>query len=815
MHLIARGRRADGTIAGMSFQHLKDRFSLSIGREAKDPAEFRAHQLKAVIGITPLMMAGNAINATIICLAFSGKPFASGVFVWTALIYAMAFSGYYSWRKSNAHAFPSRISARTLRKVATNSTLLGLLWGAVPLMAYPGGDLATKLIIVGFVGGMMGGGSFALYMVPHALIGYLSGIFGCFFLALTMSRGPGDLAVGALLVMYFGSLLAASLTVARMFATSKISATQVEEQASIIGLLLRDFEESASDWLWETDAGGTMTRGAQRFHQATGIAQDMIEMAANADKLTELRKTKPVNGKGFSKFLQCIQARTPFNDMELSVTRQDRSEAWISLSGKPLVDKEGKFTGYRGVASDITNDKLANERIAYLAHNDALTGLVNRAHFSQAIERCLESRRLSDGAQFSVFYLDLDGFKLINDTKGHRIGDELLVEVGARLKKALRDNDVVARLGGDEFGILLRHEFSTRYLSALAEKIIEAISRPFEIDSHIVSIGVSIGIAIAPQDGSNVEALLNSADLGLYRAKEQGKGTFRFFETKMDDIVRDRRILEQELRGALAANQFELHFQPLVSALDDTTSGFEALIRWNHPTRGQVPPSDFIPLAEKTGLICEIGDWVLMEACRTAAAWPEHMTISVNLSPQQFQNRKVVKSTKHALEVTGLTPARLELEITESLFVDNTEEALIALNDLKALGVMTSLDDFGTGYSSLSYLLKFPFDKLKIDQSFIRSIEKDKTARDILETIARLGKILNLSVTAEGVENADQALYLSTMACSQMQGFHFGRPIPSAQIPSFLLGETSRRLKGREALAEAQGRRDDLEQARA
>ncbi len=798
----------------MLLQSVKDRFSLSIGREAKDPAEFRAHQLKAVIGITPLMMAGNAVNATIICLAFSGKSFAPGVYVWTALIYAMAFTGYYSWRKSNTHPFPNQISARTLRKVAINSTLLGLLWGFVPLMAYPGGDLATKLVIVAFSGGMMGGGCFALYMVPHALAGYLSGIFGCFFVALLMSRGPGDLAVGALAVMYFGSLLAASLTIAHMFATAKISASQLEEQTSIIGLLLNDFEESASDWLWETDVDGMMTRGAQRFHQATGIAQDLIEISANFEVPHALRNSVQGHGKGFSKLFQSLQTKTAFNDLELSIPKGDRDEVWFSLSGKPLIDRDGKFTGYRGVASNITNDKLANERIAFLAHNDALTGLVNRTHFSQAIERCLESRRLSDGAQFSVFYLDLDGFKLINDTKGHRIGDELLVEVGVRLKKALRDNDVVARLGGDEFGVLLRHEFSTPYLSTLAEKIIAAINKPFEIDGHIVSVGVSIGIAIAPQDGSSVEALLNSADLGLYRAKEQGKGTFRFFETKMDDIVRDRRILEQELRGALAARQFELHFQPLVSALDDTTSGFEALIRWNHPTRGQVPPSDFIPLAEKTGLICEIGDWVLMEACRTAATWPDHMTISVNLSPQQFQNRRVVKSTKLALETTGLTPARLELEITESLFVDNTEEALTALNDLKALGVMTSLDDFGTGYSSLSYLLKFPFDKLKIDQSFIRSIEKDKTARDILETIARLGKILNLSVTAEGVENADQALYLSTMACSQMQGFHFGRPIPSGQIAAFLLGETSRRMKGKEAMVKARRRRGDLEKLR-
>jgi diguanylate cyclase (GGDEF)-like protein len=797
----------------MFLQNFKSRLSLNIGGAAKDAAELRAHQLKAVIGITPLMMAANVINATIICASFSGEPFALGVYLWTALIYAMAFSGYYSWRQSKAHPFPKRISPRAIRNVTINSTLLGFVWGIVPVIAYPGGDLATKLVIVGFVGGMMGGGCFALYVVPRAMAGYLFAMFSTFLAALLMSRGPGDLTVGALLVMYAACLYISGLTMARTFASSKISASEVEEQASIIGLLLKDFEESASDWLWETDAKGKMIRGAQRFHHATGIALDVIEQAANRDRLQELSKASRLNGKGFAKFLHSIHAREPFSGLELNVSKDGHGEIWFMLNGKPLFDERGKFTGFRGVASDITADKLSKERIAFLAHNDALTGLVNRAHFSQAIERCFESRRIADGARFCVFYLDLDGFKLINDTSGHRTGDELLVEVGARLKRALRDNDVVARLGGDEFAILLRNEVSGQSLSALAEKIIESIKQPFEIDGRIVAVGVSIGIAIAPQDGGNVESLLNSADLALYRAKEEGKGTFRFFETRMDDIVRDRRILEQELRGALAGGQFELHFQPLVSALDDTTSGFEALIRWNHPTRGQVPPSDFIPLAEKTGLICEIGDWVLLEACRTAAHWPDYMTISVNLSPQQFQNRRIVESTKHALKETGLTPSRLELEITEGLFVDNTEEAVRALNELKALGVMTSLDDFGTGYSSLSYLLKFPFDKLKIDQSFIRSIETDKTARDILETIARLGKILNLSVTAEGVENADQALYLSTMACSQMQGFHFGRPIPSAQIASFLLGETSRRLKGREAMAEAQGRRGHLDTA--
>ena len=794
----------------MMFEELKSRLSLNIGGAAKDEAELRAHQLRAIVGITPLMMAANVINAAIICASFSGKPFAYGVCLWAGVIFLMALSGYLSWRRSNAHPFPNRISQRALKKVAVNSTLLGFVWGAVPLMAYPGGDLATKLVIVAFVGGMMGGGCFALYVVPRAMAGFLFGMFSTFLAALLMSRAPGDLSVGALLVMYASCLYISSLTLARTFVSSKISASEVEEQASIIGLLLKDFEDSASDWLWETDARGTMTRGAQRFHLATGIALDVIEQAANREKLQELSKASRLNGRGFAKFLHCIHARTPFSGLELNVARDGHEEVWFMLNGKPLLDKSGKFTGFRGVASDITADKLSKERIAFLAHNDALTGLVNRAHFSQAIERCFDNRRIADGAQFSVLYLDLDGFKLINDTSGHRTGDELLVEVGARLKKALRDNDVVARLGGDEFAILLRNEISIQSLSGLAEKIIESVKLPFEIDGRIANVGVSIGIAIAPQDGRNVETLLNSADLALYRAKEEGKGTFRFFETRMDDIVRDRRILEQELRGALAGGQFELHFQPLVSALDDTTSGFEALIRWNHPTRGQVPPSDFIPLAEKTGLIAEIGDWVLEEACRTATTWPEHMTISVNLSPQQFHNRRIVKSTEHALKVSGLTPARLELEITEGLFVDNTEQAVKALNELKALGVMTSLDDFGTGYSSLSYLLKFPFDKLKIDQSFIRSIETDKTARDILETIARLGKILNLSVTAEGVENADQALFLSTMACSQMQGFHFGRPIPSGQIAAFLLGETSRRMIGRQALAQAESRHHHL-----
>ncbi|MGB8818350.1 MAG: EAL domain-containing protein [Rhizobiaceae bacterium] len=774
----------------------KQNLSLSIGQDARDAGEFRAYQLKSVIGVTPLMMAANAINAAIIAAAFSAKPFALLAYVWAAVIFLMAFTGFVFWKKSYQLPFPTRVSARTLRKVSRNSTFLGLIWGALPLIAYPGGDLPTKLICVAFVAGMMGGGCFALYMVPRAMAGYVLGLASTFAAALHISSGPGDVAVAALLVMYAGCLLIASMTIARTFASNRISEQRVEEQASIIGLLLKDFEESAGDWLWETDVDGRMTRGTQRFHMATGIEAELIETIAMLGVVKPLGERSDIAGKGVGEFLARVNARQPFSGHELHICKPGQEEVWILLSGKPLFGSDGQFAGFRGAASDITADKQSKERIAFLAHNDALTGLTNRTNFSQTVSRCLADRRVAAGAHFAVFYLDLDGFKLINDTKGHKAGDALLVEVGGRLKRALRENDVVARLGGDEFAILLRNDTSIPALSALAEKIIETVERPFEIEGQLNCVGVSIGIALGPKDGRDEQTLLNSADLALYRAKEDGKGTYRFFEVEMDDIVRDRRLLEQELRAAVKANEFQLYFQPLVSAVDDRTIGFEALIRWNHPTRGMVSPADFIPLAEKTGLISDIGDWVLLEACKTAKEWPAHMTISVNLSPQQFHNRRIVGATRKALYASGLEPHRLELEITEGLFVDNTEEALAALGELKQLGVMTALDDFGTGYSSLSYLLKFPFDKLKIDQSFIKSIEKDKTARDILETIARLGKILNLNVTAEGVENAGQAEFLSKMACNQMQGFHFGRPIPSIEIAGFLLSETGRFMDG-------------------
>ncbi len=316
--------------------------------------------------------------------------------------------------------------------------------------------------------------------------------------------------------------------------------------------------------------------------------------------------------------------------------------------------------------------------------------------------------------QWSIFYLDLDGFKAVNDTHGHAMGDKLLGEVAKSLKRVVDDRDIVARLGGDEFAILCKSAGTVQSVSNLAEVILEAISKPCRIDGVLLDIGISIGITLRNRDGSDAHSLLHNADLALYRAKAEGRGTYRLYEHHIDEIVKERRNLEVDLKNALKNGELSLSYQPLVAARETKTVSFEALVRWTHPDRGPVPPSDFIPIAESMGIIVEIGDWVLHQACLEAVTWPEHLTVAVNLSPQQFQSNNIINTVVDALSKSGLAPNRLELEIAEGLFMENTEEVMFSLRELKGMGVSISLDDFGTGYSSLSYLLKFPFDKLKL-----------------------------------------------------------------------------------------------------
>ena len=451
----------------------------------------------------------------------------------------------------------------------------------------------------------------------------------------------------------------------------------------------------------------------------------------------------------------------------------------IAISHQPLADG-----GWVATYEDVTEQQKRQERMAHLAQHDVLTGLPNRAVFEEQLEAAL--RRPGAAARCAVLYLDLDRFKTINDTLGHATGDRLLQAVAGRLRGCVRDGDVVARLGGDEFSILLPAVAGAEEVGALSRRIAEALSLPYVLGGHTVASGTSIGIALAPAEGGTASQMLQQADLALYQAKAEGRGTHRFYAPLMDELLRRRQQFELDLRHAVQAGEFELHYQPLFDLRSRRICGFEALLRWHHPLRGAVLPGEFIPVAEEIGLIAPLGAWVLRQACRDAAGWPEGIRVAVNLSPSQLQDPRLVGQVRAALAESGLPAARLELEITESVLLSVSPEVLGTLHGLRALGLRVALDDFGTGYSSLSCLHHFPFDKIKIDRSFVADMAAGGNALAIVRAVAGLGRDLCMVTTAEGVETAAQLEQARAQGCTEVQGYLLGHPQPAARVAAML-----------------------------
>lgn len=463
--------------------------------------------------------------------------------------------------------------------------------------------------------------------------------------------------------------------------------------------------------------------------------------------------------------------------------KADGSEIQVLTFGRRIAFK-GRDS-YLVAIVDITQRRKAEARVAHMAHHDGLTDLPNRVLYQERLAQALELAQ-SSGRQIAVLYIDLDLFKNVNDSFGHPVGDRLLVFVADRLRKAIHEADSVARLGGDEFAIIMSGDTSPRTASDYAVKLIEVVSKPYDIDGIEAVIGASIGIAISPGDGDSSEHLMRNADMALYRAKSEGGGVHRFFEKEMDQQAQTRREMELDLRRAFSCGEFELHYQPLVDIAVNRVSGFEALMRWRHPRKGMVSPADFIPVAEDIGLIVGLGEWAMREACKEAATWPPDIKVAVNLSPVQFRNRNLVQIVISALAASGLPPRRLELEITESVFLAETEANLATLHQLRELGVSISMDDFGTGYSSLSYLRSFPFDKIKIDRSFVKDVADRPDCEAIVRAISGLGRSLQIRTTAEGVETEDQLAWLRAEGCNEVQGFLFGHARPPAEIGALL-----------------------------
>jgi diguanylate cyclase (GGDEF)-like protein len=451
--------------------------------------------------------------------------------------------------------------------------------------------------------------------------------------------------------------------------------------------------------------------------------------------------------------------------------------------------------GWVATHEDITEQRQAEIKIEYMAHHDALTGLANRVLLNQRLEDALD--RVFEPEMLAVHHLDLDQFKAVNDTFGHAAGDKLLKIVAERLRGLVRDTDTIARTGGDEFVIVQLPIAEAAEATSLAQGIIAAISEPFDLDGHQAVIGTSVGIATAPGEGLTPDKLLRNADLALYRAKDHGRGTFRFFEPAMDLQMQTRRVMEQDLRRALPAGEFELYYQPVVDLASNEVSGFEALIRWNHPKHGLVAPAAFIPLAEEIGFIIPMGEWVIRQACATAARWPGELRVAVNISAAQFRNPGLMQVIVGALSASGLPPTRLEIEITETVLLQNRETTLAVLYQLRALGIRIAMDDFGTGYSSLTYLQSFPFDKIKIDRSFVRDIDRNTGSLNIVRAVAALANGLGMTATAEGVETHGQLAQIVAAGCAEMQGYLFSQPLPAAEIEELFLSQPEARKASR------------------
>ncbi len=523
---------------------------------------------------------------------------------------------------------------------------------------------------------------------------------------------------------------------------------------------------------------GTVLVVNDRFCELWGFSPDLVTPGMNYTALMQLAVSP-----GNIQPVDMTEKRR--RREELAGGNSQSTFVWELSDGRAFtVTNQFLEEGWLTTYEDTTARRMAEAKIAHLANHDALTGLPNRVLFHENLAHALAFVRR--GGLLALHYLDLDQFKAVNDTLGHPIGDRLVQEVAHRLRNGARDTDTVARLGGDEFAIVQTAISSPIDATEMAARLIALIEAPFEIDGHHIVIATSIGIALAPQDGVDADQLLKCADLALYRAKTDGRGVFRLFQADMDAAIQARRIVELDLRCALPAGQLELFYQPQINLRGRQVAGCEALLRWRHPTKGLIPPDRFIPLAEETGLIVPIGEWVLHQACAVAAGWPDALRVSVNLSAVQFKSRNLVGAVVAALHDAGLAANRLELEITESVMLQDTDSTLATLRELHELGIQIAMDDFGTGYSSLSYLRRFPFNRIKIDQSFVRELGTRDDCIAIVRAVITLGRDLGMAITAEGVETKQQLEMLERAGCAEVQGYLFSRPVPELTVLGLL-----------------------------
>ena len=730
----------------------------------------RQAQLDSVGKLTTVTILAGLLNSCVILLMFGGGALSSLFSLWAITLYCTM--GYMMVSHVRQHGRPQNLSAdERMRRYVRGATVIGILWAMVPLMAFPVGDDMAFALAGIILTATLFGGVLLIGRIPDAAMGFVLPIIVGMLAALQIQQDPRNDLLSVITIVYGAMLYFGSRLAYTQFAQQHLGQDALEHQTEVIGLLLSDFEETASDTLWQVDAEGLITDLPELVasHQTGSIWNTSV----GEPFLGQFQ-----SGEALSALTDAFSDRRPFKDLAVE-TQQNGISQWWSVTGKPLFHS-GRFEGYRGVISDITQARKTKERIDFMAHHDELTGLPNRNSFTHHLRGLSTSRTTGDGEWF-ITWFDLDRFKWINDTVGHDAGDQLLRAVADRLRSMVSDKGFVSRISGDEFALV---ECAGDYsdIRRMVDSYMASLEEPYTIWDSRLTCRASAGVKILPHGIFDTAKVLKQADTALHAAKLRERGSWCMFDHTMEERMRGERQLESELRTAIDGNELELFFQPIVDATSRKVVACESLLRWNHPQKGILGPEEFIEFAEDNGLITRIGSWTLRKAIESAARLPDDVRVAINVSPVQIHSEDLVPTLVNALASYGVEASRIELEITESVMINDAKFTMQRLTQIQNLGVRIALDDFGTGFSSLSYLRQFPFDKLKIDKCFTEELETDEDSRAITQATLSLAKALKMRCTGEGVETPAQADFLRDNGCEELQGFMFSRPQPLEKL---------------------------------
>ena len=742
-----------------------------------DWAQLRGLQYASLAKASIARIAAHGVSAAVALFLLFGKVEPVWLVAWIVVLVATLVQATRCDR-SLADADHRRVSRAEINRHTMSSIGCALVW-VIPL-GLAGGflDAGGRLEMWSVIAMLLASSIIAMPSVP--LGNFLSSaILGGAAATGFVLYGPKEMALVS--VAYCGTLMIGTLISARNYMVTRIAEAGVAETNEVVSLLLREFEEEGeADWLWQIDTARRVRAVSPRF--AFALSRDITEI--DGKPLIQLIAGEAWATGQFPSSLhdlaERLKRRESFSNILVRVSTNGNLR-WWELSGTPKLDEHGNFDGFRGVGSDVTEQRESSDKIAYLARYDTLTGLPNRLMLTEAMA---EAMRYAEQwrTRCAFLMIDLDRFKAVNDTLGHLVGDQLLARVSSRLEQLISENELVGRLGGDEFAIVIRDASDIERVNSVAQAVIDRLSAPYEVDHHTLYVGASVGSALGPRDGNTVETLMRNADLALYRSKDEGGGQHFTYEPSLHAHAEERRKLEFSLRRALERNEFTLAYQPVVDAYNETIVSFEALLRWDSEDHGVVRPDKFIPLAEDTRLIVPIGEWVLREACREAMNWPVDVKVAVNVSGEQLLDPNFAATVVGALSSSGLPPQRLEIEVTESIFVRDGSTAQATLEQIMALGCAVALDDFGTGYSSLGYLRKLRFSTIKVDRSFVQgAATENPESLAIIRAVVAMADALDMSTTAEGVETEAELAMIRKLGCKKIQGYYFGRPMPKAE----------------------------------